>query len=75
MEEVDMQKKEPEKEENKEPEKEEVQKELPKGFYLTEVAESYRRLIAFGKKEVSPDVLIVKMANHLMQQTGFKLEE
>lgn len=74
MKEVDMQKKEEVKEETKKI-KEDNKEDFPEGFYLTEIPENYRRLIAFKDKEINIDMLIVKMANHLREQTGFKIEE
>jgi hypothetical protein len=76
MDKVEMQKKEENETVKKEVEekKEEVQ-ETPKGFYLAEVPETYRRFVALGDKEVDEKYLLVEMAKHLMEQTGFKLKE
>ena len=53
----------------------EAKVELPKGFYLSEVVTATERLIAFEGKQVLADNLLVDIANHLKEQTGFKLSE
>lgn len=60
----------PEKQEAKE-----VEAEMPKGFYVQEVVRSTERLIGFEGKQVLADDLLVQLANHAKEQTGFKLSE
>jgi hypothetical protein len=74
MEEVEMQKKEVKEEVKEKPEENKEEKDFPKGFYLAELPESYRRFIAFEDKEVDLQHAVVQILNHLKEQTGFKLE-
>lgn len=73
MEELEMQKEQEEQEEQKEKvEKKdeekpvEVKKEIPKGYHLPEVPTNFQRIIALGEEQVDADVLLVKIANALV---------
>lgn len=60
-------------EEVKEEVKEEKEvKEIPKGYYLTQIPASYQQVIALGDKQVQTEELIIKMANAIKAAGLFK---
>ena len=55
--------------------KEVVKEEKPTGFYLAEVPTSMTTVIAFEDKQIPAEKLLLEIANHLREQTGFELKE
>ncbi len=53
---------------------EEVKKVIPKGFYITEVPDTYTNIIALGTKQILEQELLVKMANALVENGLMKIE-
>lgn len=58
----------------KEEKVEEKKKEVPKGFYITEVPDTYINIIALGTKQISEQELLVKVANALVENGLMKVE-
>lgn len=62
-----------EKEEKPETPKEE-KAEVKEGYKVKEVVQSTTRVLTYNGEQIDADVLLVKMANHLKDQTGFKFD-
>ena len=58
----------------KEEKEKEDKAEVKKGYEVKELIQSTTRVLTFNGEQIDADVLLVKIANHLKDQTGFKLD-